>query len=79
MGARQKLNQNAIHGCLIVGGLIGLAFQSWLVFFIVTVVLLGGSLHGGEIRPHPNGRTKPPGRGSRSNGPHPRSRPPNRE
>lgn len=78
MGARQKLNQNAIHGCLIVGGLIGLASQSWLVLFIATAVLLGCSLHGGEIRPNPSGRTKPTGSGSRSNSPHPRFRPPNR-
>ncbi|MDB5337363.1 MAG: hypothetical protein JWN70_2982 [Planctomycetaceae bacterium] len=52
MGARQKLNGITIQACLIVGGVIGLVLQSWLVFFLASAVLLGLSLYGGEIRPN---------------------------
>ena len=78
MGARQKLNAVAIQGCLIVSGIIGLVCQSWLIFLITSVVLIGSSLAGGDIRPN-----RPGPEGSRPTGPSPRSpqhrrRPPSR-
>ena len=78
MGARQKLNAVAIQGCLIVSGIIGLVCQSWLIFLIISVVLIGSSLAAGEIRPNRQGSAGP-----RSTGPSPRSpqhrrRPPSR-
>lgn len=78
MGARHKLNQAALNGCLIAGGLVGLLSRSWLVFFIATAVLVGLSLHGGEIRPHHSERTGTSGRRTRSNGSTFRTRPPDR-
>lgn len=63
MGARQKLNGITIQACLIMGGVIGLVLQSWLVFFLASVVLLGLSLYGGEIRPNTSrGTSSPDGR-----------------
>ncbi len=65
MGARQKLNGIVIQACLILGGVIGLGSQSWIVFFIATIVLLGLSLYGGEIRPNANrGNSSSGGRSS---------------
>ncbi len=78
MGARQKLNQAALNGCLIVGGGIGFASRSWLVFFIASAVLAGLSLHGGDIRPKPRERIRSSGRRVQSNGPTLRLRPPDR-
>lgn len=78
MGARQKLNQAAINGCLIVGGLVGLFSQSWLAFFIATTVLAGLSLHGGEIRPNPTERSGASGRRTKSSRPTSRFHPPDR-
>lgn len=51
MGARQKLNEIAIQGCVIVGGLIGLATSSWVVFILASGGLLSLSLFLGDIRP----------------------------
>jgi hypothetical protein len=78
MGARQKLNAVAIQGCLILSGIIGLVCQSWLIFLITSMVLIGASLAGGDIRPNRNGPAGP-----RPTGPSPRSqqhqrRPPSR-
>jgi uncharacterized membrane protein YtjA (UPF0391 family) len=56
MSARNKLNGIYIQGCLVVGGVVGLATGSWFVFFIVSVILMGVSLHSGDIRPNPGSR-----------------------
>ncbi len=50
MSARHKLNQAVIQGCLIVAALVGLLFQSWTVFLLAAAVLVGLSVHSGEIR-----------------------------
>ena len=50
MGARTKLNQAYINGALVIAAIIGLCAQSWTVFFIVALVGIGLSVHGGEIR-----------------------------
>ena len=52
MSARHKLNQAVIQGCLIVAALVGLLFQSWLVFLLTAAVLVGLSISSGEIRWH---------------------------
>lgn len=50
MSARLKLNSAAIQGALIIGGLIGWAFGSWLAFFITAVTILATALHSRDIR-----------------------------
>lgn len=61
MNARLKLNSSAIHGALIIGGLIGWAFGSWLAFLIAAGAILATAFHSGEIR-----TTSVPTRASRS-------------
>jgi len=51
MGARDKLNSAYTAGCLTVAGLFGLATESWTMFFVALVVLLGLSVNNGDIRP----------------------------
>jgi len=51
MGARDKLNSAYTTGCLAVAGLFGWATESWMVFFIALVVLLGLAVNNGDIRP----------------------------
>jgi hypothetical protein len=50
MGARQKLNQAVMNGCLIVAGVVGALCRSWLVFGVATAVVIGLAVHGGDIR-----------------------------
>ena len=76
MGARQKLNAVAIQGCLIVSGIIGLGCQSWLVFLITSVVLIGSSLAAGEIRTNRHGTAGPRPMGPTPRSPQHRRRPP---
>lgn len=78
MGARQKLNAVAIQGCLIVSGIIGLVCQSWLIFVIASVVLIGASLTGGDIRPNRNGPAGPRSAGASPRNQQHRRRPPSR-
>lgn len=78
MGARQKLNAVAIQGGLIVSGVIGLVCQSWLVFLITSVVLIGSSLAAGEIRPNRHGPAGPRPRGPSPRSPQHRRRPSSR-
>ncbi len=51
MSARHKLNQGYIQGALVVASVIGVACESWTVFLIAATILVGLSLHSGEIRP----------------------------
>lgn len=51
MGARNKLNVAYFNGAVIVAAFLGLAVQSWPVFFGALIVLLIGNLIGGGIRP----------------------------
>ena len=50
MGARQKLNQAYFNGALVIAAVLGVAAQSWTVFWIATLVVSGSSLHSGGIR-----------------------------
>ncbi len=53
MGARQRLNSLYLIGVLVIAAIIGGAFSSWSVFFIVTGALTGIAIHGGDIRLSP--------------------------
>jgi hypothetical protein len=55
VSARHKLNQIAIQGCVVVGGILGCYCGSWLVFILASGVLLGLSLFLGDIRPTGSG------------------------
>ena len=63
MNARLKLNQAYINGALLVAGLIAAVAESWLLFFLLTLIFIGLSVHSGDIRPHSRGKTT--GRGQR--------------
>ncbi len=55
VGARQKLNSVAITGSLAVASVLGCMTNSAVVFVIAAVILLGLSLHSGDIRPGKRG------------------------
>ena len=65
MSARHKLNQAHVQGALVMAGVIGAACGSWTVFWIAAAILVGLSLHSGDIRPtggrHRGNRRPPPG------------------
>jgi hypothetical protein len=50
MGARQKLNQAYVNGALIVAAVVGVATQSWTVFWLAATFVVVSSLYSGEIR-----------------------------
>ena len=50
MNARLKLNSANIQGALVVAGLVGWAFGSWIVFIAVAAVLLASAHYEGSIR-----------------------------
>jgi hypothetical protein len=50
LGAKQKLNEAHIAGACLLGGLAGLALQSWFVFIAVTALLLGAAVRRRDIR-----------------------------
>ena len=56
MNARLKLNSANIQGALIVAGLVGWAFGSWIVFIAVAAVLLASAHYEGSIRRTPKAR-----------------------
>ncbi|MEQ8785614.1 MAG: hypothetical protein RIC55_04925 [Pirellulaceae bacterium] len=56
MSARHKLNVAFVNGALIVAGVVGMAFRSWLVFLIVAVVLVVGAIYAGDVRQRPKRR-----------------------
>ncbi len=51
MSARHKLNSAFFTGSLVLAAILGGTFQSWPVFFVVLVVLVGCNLAAGDIRP----------------------------
>jgi hypothetical protein len=51
MGARTKLNVSYVNGCLVLAAIVGLLFQSWVVFLVVAAILVAGDLYIGSIRP----------------------------
>jgi len=56
MNARLKLNAAVVNAIFIFSGLAGWYSGSWLMFVAVLVVLLGTSLHSGDIRSTPRSR-----------------------
>lgn len=54
MGARQKLNQAYLNGALVLAAVVGIATQSWAVFWLAVIFVVGSSFYAGDIRP--NGR-----------------------
>ncbi|MCA8984803.1 MAG: hypothetical protein R3C12_21165 [Planctomycetaceae bacterium] len=52
MGARQRLNSIHIHIAIAISAMIGLACQSWTVFLLSCLVLIGVGIHSGDIRPN---------------------------
>lgn len=53
MGAREKLNTFYILGTIGVAGLLGLATGSWALAIVAGTVMVGLSLHKGDIRLRP--------------------------
>jgi hypothetical protein len=51
MGARQKSNVAYVQGSLVLAAIAGLVTDTWVVFVVALVVLLGANLYMGEIRP----------------------------
>jgi hypothetical protein len=60
MGARQKLNVAYVNGSVFLALILGWVAESWLMFVLSLMVLLGINLYLREIRP-----TKGEGRGRR--------------
>ncbi len=54
--ARTKLNAIAVYGCLAVAVVVGLVTESWIVFVLTAVGLVGLALQTGGIRPGPRRR-----------------------
>ena len=50
MNARLKLNSAVFQGSLIVAAVVGWAWSSWTVFFMVAVILIAAAFYSGEIR-----------------------------
>ena len=50
MNARNKLNVAFVNGSLLVAGLAGLVFESWIAFFLVLVAAICTSMLSGDIR-----------------------------
>ena len=48
--SRHKLNAAAIHGALLVAGLIAAVTQSWTIFVVLLVILLTTAVISGDIR-----------------------------
>ncbi len=50
MGARNELNKIHVVGSIGLAGLLGLLTGSTTVFVIAAAVMIGASIHSGEIR-----------------------------
>jgi hypothetical protein len=50
MGARQKLNQAHLNGALVIAAVIGAATQSWAIFWIAALFVVGSGIYAGGIR-----------------------------
>ena len=48
--AKHKLNGAYVMGAVLIAGLIGGAFGSWLVFVVALGVLVAINIHDGSIR-----------------------------
>ncbi len=58
MGAREKLNIAYLNGSLLLAANVGGLAQSWPVFFVTLVILLGLNLYLHEIRPQRPGKSE---------------------
>jgi hypothetical protein len=56
MGARTRLNQIYIFGCIGVAALIGALSGSWAIFLIAVAITVAACVHAGDIRPRPGSR-----------------------
>jgi hypothetical protein len=56
LSVRTRFNAVAFQCATLVAALIGLIFQSWLVFLVIGVVMIAMALHSGAIRPRPRRR-----------------------
>ena len=57
MGARNELNKIHVVGSIGLAGLLGLLTGSFAVFVIASAVMIGASIHAGEIRGKGNMRS----------------------
>jgi 4-hydroxybenzoate polyprenyltransferase len=48
--ARRKLNVKALHGVLLIAGLIAAVGHSWTVFWLLAVVLTLSAIYAGDVR-----------------------------
>jgi hypothetical protein len=55
VGARRKLNSANILGSVLLAGVIGAIFDSWLAFVLAAIVLVAVNVHSGDIRPGKGG------------------------
>lgn len=56
LAARQKLNVAFVNGALIIAAVAGVVFKSWAAFVVTSVVLIGGAIYCGDVRPGPRRR-----------------------
>jgi hypothetical protein len=56
MGARTRLNQIYIFGCIGIAALIGALSGSWAIFLIAVAITVAACVHAGDIRPRPGSR-----------------------
>jgi hypothetical protein len=50
VGARQKLNSASILGSIALSAILGCLTNSWLVFIVAAVIMVGLSCYVGDIR-----------------------------
>ena len=50
MGARKKLNTAYVTGSLVLSAVLGLAAQSWAVFFVLLVLMLAANFYESNLR-----------------------------
>lgn len=50
MGAKNDLNEIYLSGSVIMAAMIGASAQSWAVFFVALILLVGISAFTGKIR-----------------------------
>ena len=57
MGARNELNKIHVVGSIGLAAVLGLASGSFAVFVVAGAVMIGASIHSGEIRSKPDARS----------------------
>lgn len=63
MNARTKLNTSHLNGCLLFAALVGWLTNSFWIFLLTGVVLIGTAIHASDIRlgvsPPPRSSSRP--------------------